>query len=185
MCSQVMADSNVNIKDIYSTVQPVKLPKRRFPVATMKPLKEELKSLVDRKIIARVDCCTDWISSMVSMQKPNGRPRIFIDTRPLNRALKLMHFPLPTIDDNFARHVQGQSFHSLLCEAWVLAYKVGWGIKLFNHLCHTFWQATNSDRYFKDAERGTLSCLTSHSRWIEGGRWEGSSRYRHAATHRR
>lgn len=35
-------------------------------------------------------------------------------------------------------------------------------IKLCNHLCHTFWQATNSDCYFKDAERWTLSRLTSH-----------------------
>uniref|UniRef100_A0A671XRU6 ribonuclease H n=1 Tax=Sparus aurata TaxID=8175 RepID=A0A671XRU6_SPAAU len=36
---------------------------------------------------------------MVSVQKPNGKPRICIDPRPLNKALKQNHFPLPTIDD--------------------------------------------------------------------------------------
>lgn len=85
--------------EIDTTVQPVKLPKRRVPVAMMKPLKTELMSLEDRKIIAPVECSTEWISGMVSVQKPNGRPRICIDPRPLNKALKRSHFPLPTIDD--------------------------------------------------------------------------------------
>ncbi|KAK7899105.1 hypothetical protein WMY93_019958 [Mugilogobius chulae] len=85
--------------EIDTTVQPVKLPKRRVPVSMMKPLKEELMSLVDRQIIAPVESSTEWISGMVSVQKPSGRPRICIDPRPLNKALKRSHFPLPTIDD--------------------------------------------------------------------------------------
>lgn len=74
--------------EIDSTVEPVKLPKRRVPVAMMKPVREELQSLVDREIIAPVDCSTDWISGMVSVQKPNEKPRICIDPRPPNKALK-------------------------------------------------------------------------------------------------
>uniref|UniRef100_A0A3P9JTB0 ribonuclease H n=1 Tax=Oryzias latipes TaxID=8090 RepID=A0A3P9JTB0_ORYLA len=85
--------------EIDPTVQPVKLPKRRVPVSMMKPLKEELKSLEDRRIITPVEHSTEWISGMVTVQKPNGRPRICIDPRPLNKALKRSHFPLPTIDD--------------------------------------------------------------------------------------
>ncbi|CAI5678464.1 unnamed protein product [Oreochromis niloticus] len=85
--------------EIDTTVQPVKLPKRRVPVSMMKPLKGELMSLADRQIIAPVECSTDWISGMVTVQKPNGKPRICIDPRPLNKALKRSHFPLPTIDD--------------------------------------------------------------------------------------
>lgn len=36
---------------------------------------------------------------MVSVTKPNGKPRICIDPKPLNRALRRSHFPLPTIED--------------------------------------------------------------------------------------
>ncbi|KAL6455331.1 hypothetical protein MHYP_G00362250 [Metynnis hypsauchen] len=85
--------------EIDKTVEPVKLPKRRVPVAMMKPLKEELTDLERRQIIAPVECSTDWISSMVAVQKPSGKLRICIDPKPLNRALKHSHFPLPTIDD--------------------------------------------------------------------------------------
>ncbi len=44
-----------------------------------------------------VECSTDWISAMVVVQKQNGKPRVCIDPKPLNTALKRSHFPLPTI----------------------------------------------------------------------------------------
>ncbi|XP_052396170.1 uncharacterized protein K02A2.6-like [Carassius gibelio] len=81
------------------TVTPVKLPKRRVPVAMMAPLKAELSDLQQRGIITPVDCSTEWISSLVIVKKPSGKLRICIDPRPLNRALKRCHFPLPTIDE--------------------------------------------------------------------------------------
>lgn len=56
----------------------VKLPKRRFPVAMMKPLKDKLQDLQRRKIIAPVECSTDWISGMVVVQKQNRKPRVLI-----------------------------------------------------------------------------------------------------------
>lgn len=85
--------------EIDERVEPVKLPKRRVPVAMMTPLKRELQDLQRREIIAPVEKATDWISSLVTVQKPNGKPRICIDPRPLNKALKRSHFPLPTIGD--------------------------------------------------------------------------------------
>ncbi|KAL0159196.1 hypothetical protein M9458_042921, partial [Cirrhinus mrigala] len=85
--------------EIDNTVKPVQLPKRRVPVAMMKPLKEELQHLQRRGIVAPVERSADWISSMVVVQKPSSRLRVCIDPRPLNRALKRSHFPLPTIDD--------------------------------------------------------------------------------------
>uniref|UniRef100_A0A672HNR1 Gypsy retrotransposon integrase-like protein 1 n=1 Tax=Salarias fasciatus TaxID=181472 RepID=A0A672HNR1_SALFA len=39
-------------------------------------------------------CC-----AMVVVQKQNGKPRVCIDPKPLNTALKRSHFPLPTIED--------------------------------------------------------------------------------------
>lgn len=90
---------NAQLFEIDHNVPPVKLPKRRVPVAMMEPLKEELKDMEKREIIAPVEQSTDWISSMVSVSKQNGKLRICIDPKPLNRALKRSHFPLPTIDD--------------------------------------------------------------------------------------
>lgn len=43
----------------------MRLPKRRGPVAMMKPLKEELSDLQKRGIITPVEHSTDWISSLV------------------------------------------------------------------------------------------------------------------------
>ena len=85
--------------EIDDTVKPVQLPKRRVPVAMMKPLKAELQDLQRRGIITPVECSTDWISGMVVVQKPSGKLRVCIDPRPLNKALKRSHFPLQTIED--------------------------------------------------------------------------------------
>lgn len=83
----------------------MRLPKWKDPVALMKHLKDELvelmsgRCLVERGIIAQVEKSSDWISSMVVvLKKPYGKLRICIDTRPLNKALRHQHFPLPTID---------------------------------------------------------------------------------------
>lgn len=85
--------------EIDKRVEPVKLPKRRVPVAMMTSLKGELRELQEREIITPVEKSTDWISSLVTVQKPNGKTRVCIDPRPLNKALKRSHFPLPTIED--------------------------------------------------------------------------------------
>lgn len=65
----------------------------------MAPLREELKDLKKREIITPVERSTDRTSSMVSVTRANGKPRICIDPKPLSRAPKRSHFPLPTIDD--------------------------------------------------------------------------------------
>lgn len=85
--------------EIDASVSPVKLPKHRLPVAVMALLKEELKVLERKDNIAPMECSSDWISSMVKVTKPNGKPKICIDPKPLNRELKRSHFPLPTIND--------------------------------------------------------------------------------------
>lgn len=85
--------------EIDESVKPVQLPKRRVPVAMMKPLKAELQDLQRRGIITPVESSTDWINGMVVVQKQNGQLRVCIDPRPLNKALKRSHFPLQTIED--------------------------------------------------------------------------------------
>lgn len=85
--------------EVDERVEPVQLPKRRVPVALYKPLKEELSGLEKRRMIKAVEKSTDWISSLIVVKKPSGKLRVCIDPKPLNKALKRSHYPLPTIED--------------------------------------------------------------------------------------
>lgn len=85
--------------EIDKSVTPVALPVRKGPFAVKEPLKQELERLVKIGILQPVDVPTDWISSMVVIKKSNGKIRLCIDPKPLNKALRRNHFPLPVIDD--------------------------------------------------------------------------------------
>ena len=63
-------------------------------------LKAELNRLVEENVIAPVDTPTTWIPALVvTAQKNGGHIRLCIDPKLLNRALKPIHYPSPTIDD--------------------------------------------------------------------------------------
>ena len=52
-------------------VPPVIHPPRRVPEALREPLKNEIDSLVNQKIIVKVDEPTDWMNSLVCVTKAN------------------------------------------------------------------------------------------------------------------
>ena len=85
--------------EIDPAVTPVQLPTRRVPLAVKEKLKTELSRLENLGVIKAVDVPTDWISAMVVTMKKDGRIRVCVDPKPLNRALKRNHYPLPTIED--------------------------------------------------------------------------------------
>ena len=64
-----------------STVPPVVHSPRRVPVALREPLKEELDTLIQQGIIAKVDRPTDWVNSRVCVTKPNGKLRLCLDPK--------------------------------------------------------------------------------------------------------
>ena len=51
------------------------------------------------KVIERVYEPTEWVNSMVTIVKPNGKLRICIDPRDLNKAIKREHYPMKTIEE--------------------------------------------------------------------------------------
>ena len=59
----------------------------------------ELESMIENRIIERVNGPPEWISALVVVAKANGGIRLCIDTKPLNRALKRNHYMMPTIED--------------------------------------------------------------------------------------
>ena len=78
---------------------PVQLPPRKIPESLKQSLREHLDDLIKRDVIERVNGPTAWVSAIVVVAKPNGKIRLCQDPRPLNKALKRCHHPIPTIDD--------------------------------------------------------------------------------------
>ena len=93
--------------------EPVQHAPRRVPVAHREALREALEDLVKREVLATVTRPTQWVSSMVAVQKPDGRMRICLDPKELNEAIQREHYPLPTIEE-VATRLHGAKLFSVL-----------------------------------------------------------------------
>ena len=84
-----------------ASIEPSVLPPRRLPHAMKARVKQELDSLVEKEVIAPVPPAepTQWVSQFVVSEKKNGKLRVCIDPKPLNKALKRNYYQLPVIDD--------------------------------------------------------------------------------------
>lgn len=99
------------------TVRPYVQPKidapRKIPFSLQDRLKDELNRMTKLGVIEPVSKPTNWVSSIVIVQKSNNRLRLCLDPRNLNEAIKRSHYPLPSIED--------------------VRYKLN-GAKIFSHL---------------------------------------------------
>ena len=66
-------------------------------------------------VVEHVHEPTDWVNSMVTIVKPNGKLRICIDPRDLNRAtcIRREHYPMKTIEEVTARIPNAKVFSVL------------------------------------------------------------------------
>ncbi len=79
---------------------PVVNPPRRIPEALKSRLKSELDKMVKDRIISKVTEPTDWVNSIVVVEKPKtGKLRVCLDPKALNEAIRRPHYPSPTLDD--------------------------------------------------------------------------------------
>ncbi|CAB4011200.1 Hypothetical predicted protein [Paramuricea clavata] len=84
-------------------VKPVIHPPRIIPISMMDKLKAELERMKQLDVIDTIDGPTDWVSSLVIVEKPNGQIRLCLDPRDLNKAIKRHHHPMPTVDEILAK----------------------------------------------------------------------------------
>lgn len=98
---------------------------RRIPFAIQDKFRAELHRLEELEIIKKVTEPTEWVSSLVIVEKPKtGDLRICLDPKELNRAILRPHYPMPTVNDVFARLTNAKFFS-------VLDAKSGyWNIRL-------------------------------------------------------
>lgn len=76
---------------------------RRVPISLLPKVKAKLESMERNGIIVKRDGPTDWVSSMLIVEKKDKSIRICIDPRDLNTAIQREHFLVPTFDDILPR----------------------------------------------------------------------------------
>eukprot|EP00253_Pinus_taeda_P023091 PITA_23091 len=77
--------------------RPIRKPQRRMNPNLREIVKEELQNLLNVNFIYPISD-SRWVSPLVIVPKKNGKFRVCIDYRELNKATLKDHFPLPFID---------------------------------------------------------------------------------------
>ena len=85
--------------EVDPNVTPVINALRNIPTAIRDRVKAELEEMKKANVIRKVEEPTDWVSSIVVVEKPNGKLRICLDPQHLNQAIKRGHYQLPAIED--------------------------------------------------------------------------------------
>ena len=91
---------------LFPDTKPIRQLQRRMNPRMQLIVKAELERLLQAGFIKPVEI-TDWVSPMVLVKKKNGKIRVCIDYRALNKRTQKDHFPLPFINiilDEVAGH---------------------------------------------------------------------------------
>ena len=101
------------IIEIDKQSNPVIHPPRRIPVTLRPKVKEELSRMEKLDVIQKAHESTEWVNSMLTIIKPNGKLRICIDPRDLNQAVKRDYYPMRTVDEVVTRMPNAKVFSVL------------------------------------------------------------------------
>ena len=71
---------------------------RKCPTHLRDEIEEELKTMESQSIIRKVSEPTEWVSSIVYIRKKNGKFRLCLDPKDLNRAIMRCHYKTPTME---------------------------------------------------------------------------------------
>ena len=94
-------------------VTPTISPARRVPIALRDNLRSELERMIKFDVIEPVREPTEWVNPLVTVEKPNGKLRVCLDPRDLNKAIKRQHYKLPTAEELFSEMTGARYFSKL------------------------------------------------------------------------
>ena len=80
-------------------VTPVVHAPRKVPYALRDKLKTELDRMENLGVIEKVVEPTEWVNSLVVVEKNNGKVGVCLDPRDLNKAILREHYPMKTIEE--------------------------------------------------------------------------------------
>ena len=72
---------------------------RKYPIHPRDEIEEELKTMESQGIIRKVSESTEWVSSIVYIRKKNGKLRLCLDPKDLNRAIMIYLYKTPTMEE--------------------------------------------------------------------------------------
>ena len=81
------------------SVPPVQHGRRKVPIENKAEIEKELNEMVRQGIIAKQMEPTPWVSSLTYPKKPNGKLRICLDPKDLNKAIIREHHKAPTLEE--------------------------------------------------------------------------------------
>ena len=95
---------------------------------------------------------TEWVNPLVTVEKPNGKLRVYLDPRDLNKTIKKQHYKLPTAEELFSEMTGARYFSKLD------ASNGYWQIKIDTESSKLLTFATPFGKFcFKRLPYGTLS----------------------------
>ena len=98
---------------IDSSITPVVHPPHKIPFTQRENVKEELDRIEALGVIHKADEPTEWVSSLVIVQKPNGKVCVCLDSRDLNKAIQREHYPMKTVEEVAAEPSEAKVFSVL------------------------------------------------------------------------
>ncbi|GBL84868.1 hypothetical protein AVEN_58449-1 [Araneus ventricosus] len=98
----------IHLKDNYT---PSVAASRKIPLALQDKVKAELKRMENMGVITKVEQPTEWVRNIVVIDNPN-KLEICIDPRPLNKGIKIPHYPISSADILMI-NLQGSTVFSL------------------------------------------------------------------------
>nr|ABF96791.1 retrotransposon protein, putative, unclassified, expressed [Oryza sativa Japonica Group] len=146
-----MSGDDLEEIDIGPGVRPHQQPPRRCKADTLEPVKAEIKRLYDASFIrpCRYD---EWVSSIVPVIKKNGKVRVCIDFRNLNKATPKDEYPMP--GTRFFSFMDGNAGYNQIFMAeediHKIAFRCPGAIGLFEWVVMTFGLKSAGATYQRD-----------------------------------
>lgn len=93
--------------------EPVQHAPRRVPEKRKSAYKAELERLVKEGVITKVNTHTDWVNSVVSVDKPDGSIRLCLDPSDVNEYIERNQYHMKSIDE-ISAELHGSKFFTLM-----------------------------------------------------------------------
>jgi hypothetical protein len=92
---------------------PVIHPPRKCSIHIREELKAELDDMEHQEVIQKVNEPTDWVNSIALSRRANGKLRICLDPKDLNKQIKRCHHHTPTVEELTHQFSGAQHFSKL------------------------------------------------------------------------
>lgn len=99
--------------ELAENAQPVIQYQRKVPLSLHESLKKSLDNLESKNVIEKVTYPTQWVNSLMIVEKPDKTLRLCIDPKPLNKFILREHFLIPTTNDIISK-LSGKSVFSVI-----------------------------------------------------------------------